>query len=118
MSDNSRQERRQLQKAALKAEQRTDNTYKHAHRLIAKTAKEMAAEWYEESAHSNAFYTHYPDLDLFVAAEWHNFVPKAREILASMLARQDLPLNMKDEIHEALIADRQLPRPDNVYRLQ
>ena len=89
----------------------------HAHTLVAKTAKEMASEWYEQSAHSNAFYTHYPDLDLFVAAEWHNFVPKAREILAGMLGNPNYPDHMKQEISEALIKDKELPRPDNVYHI-
>ena len=65
-------------------------------------------------SHDNAFYKHYPNLEDFIEVEWHLFIPKAREVLAQMLA-MDYPETYKEQIHEALVLDRTLPRPDNVY---
>lgn len=109
----SRQYRRALQRRSLATLRATDPTYMHAHALVAKTAKEFASVWYEEAAHNNSFYTHFPDGEVFVATEWPTFIAHAREQLGKMLASAGLPESMKEEIHEALILDRQLPRPDN-----
>lgn len=81
------------------------------HNLIAKTAKEMAAEWYESAAHDNAFYRAFPSRRNFVRAMWSAFAPQARAILASMLAG-DYPQSMKDEIYEALQLDWTFAAPD------
>ncbi len=116
-NEGLRQERRALQRKALKRQQAANQTYQHAHVSVAKIAMECAGAYYEEQAHSDAFYTHWPDLELFVLAEWHNFIPAARASLAKMLENPNFPEDAKEQVFEALVADRTLPRPDNVAAL-
>lgn len=83
----------------------------HVHKLIAQTAKEFAAAVYEDMAKDNAFYKAWPSQRNFVRAHWTQFVKPAREQLAKMLGG-NYPQIMKDEIAEALIADRSLHGAD------
>ena len=116
MSRELRKERVELQRRQIKALRKTGApTYQHAHRMVAEAAKGIAAEWYENAAHDNAFYNHYPSMKYFVEREWHLFIQHARSALGKMLALPNYSEAMKAQIHEALIADKQLPRPDNVY---
>ena len=82
---------------------------KFTHKLIAKTAKEMAACAYEEWAHDDLFYKLWPNQKLFVAKNWKDFVRIARASLAQMLSG-NYPEIMKEEILDALIKDRSLPQ--------
>lgn len=116
MNREFRQDRILLQRRQLnELAQRGAPLYQHAHFLIAKTAQECAAEWYESAAHDNDFYNRYPSMEIFVKRKWHLYIQAARQALGKMLGG-NFPDSLKKEIHEALIADRQLPRPDNARR--
>lgn len=78
------------------------------HKLIAETAKEMAACAYEECAKKNDFYKAYPSQKAFVSRHWKNFVGFARSTLASMLAMNHVDDSTKEQIADALFADRSL----------
>jgi len=81
---------------------------RHVHKLIAETAKGVAAEWYADSArHDNAFYRANPSEDQFVRHNWGMFVEIARTVLVSML-RMNYPEHTKAEIYEALLHNHAL----------
>lgn len=82
---------------------------KFAHELVASTAKEMAACWYEEAAHDNQFYEFYPSQKKFIKREWHRFVEHARKTLAGMLGSSVVAEWQKEQIFEALIKHASLP---------
>ena len=82
---------------------------KLAHELLAETAKEMAAVFYEEIAHDNDFYHFYPDQKKFVKREWHRFVESARLELSKMLGYSTTPEWQKEQIFDALIKHASLP---------
>lgn len=82
---------------------------KLAHELVAETAKDMAACWYEEAAHDNEFYKFYPKQKLFINREWPRFIAAAKATLALMLGRTDTPEWQKDQITDALIKHASLP---------
>ena len=82
----------------------------HAHKLVAKTAQEMAHEVYEKNAgRSNDFYAKYPDRDAYVKECWPLYLDAARATLAQLLTT-NMEDNLKDQIHEALIKDATLRR--------
>ena len=116
MSRELRKDRIELQRRQIKQLRELGApTYQHAHRLVAEAAKGIAAEFYERAARDDAFYNHYPSMKFFVEREWHLFIKEARSALGKMLAMPNYSETMKEQIHEALVADRTLPRPDNVY---
>lgn len=80
------------------------------HKLIRSTAMEFAGAFYDGAAPDNTFYHWYPSEKFFVDYEWGRFVPQARQILAQMLARNDIPEHEKEQIEEALQLDRTLPQ--------
>jgi hypothetical protein len=74
------------------------------HELIAETAKDMCAVWYEEAAHDNDFYKKFPSQKGFVRKHWQSFIRVARPYLAELLNdHHGLTPHMKDAIHEALL---------------
>ena len=78
----------------------------HTHRLIAKTAKDMAHEAYQALARkSNDFYANHPNEDEYVAQTWTMFVESARTTLAYMLGT-NISESLKEEIYEALLRDK------------
>lgn len=82
----------------------------HAHKLVAKTAKEMAEEVYEQNAgRSNDFYEKYPDMSAYVAECWPLYLDAARATLAQLLTT-NMEESLKEQIHEALIKDATLRR--------
>ena len=82
----------------------------HAHKLVAKTAMEMAQEVYEKNAgRSNEFYEKYPDREAYVSSCWALYLDAARATLAQLLTT-NMEDRLKDEIHEALIKDASLRR--------
>lgn len=80
------------------------------HFLIKKTAMELAGQHYEKSAHDNVFYHYYPTEKFFMAKEWHQFITMAKSILVAMLGRKDVCEAMKEEIFDALMKDKSLPK--------
>lgn len=83
------------------------------HKLVKKTAQEMAGAFYEWQATSgkraNDFYKNYPDIHAFVRCDWRNFVRVAKEVLTSMLTDPTVTEIEKTDIYEALINDSTLP---------
>lgn len=82
---------------------------KFAHELVAETAKEFAAAWYEEAAHDNTFYAYYPSQKGFIKREWFRFVEAARKHLALMLGMSATPEHQKEQIFDALVKHSSLP---------
>jgi len=78
------------------------------HKLIRKTAKEMAGHFYEFAAHDDTFYKYYPSLKFFCEYEWQKFVNIAKQVLTDMLTGT-YPDTYKAEIYEALLLDGTLP---------
>lgn len=82
---------------------------KLAHELVADTAKEMAACWYDEAAKDNEFYKFYPKQKMFINREWPRFLAAAKATLAQMLSVSTTPEWQKDQITDALIKHASLP---------
>lgn len=78
------------------------------HKLIRKTAKEMAGHFYEFAAHDDQFYAYYPSLKFFCEYEWQRFVVSAKQVLTDILIGT-YPDSYKAEIYEALLLDAGLP---------
>lgn len=81
----------------------------HAHKLVAKTAQDMAQEIYETLASKNDFYEKYPDREKYVKECWPLYLDAARATLAQLLAG-NMEDRLKAEIHEALLKDATLRR--------
>lgn len=82
---------------------------KFAHELLAATAKEFAACFYEEAAKDNEFYKFYPQQKKFVKREWHRFVETARIQLSKMLGMAHISEFQKEQIFDALVKHASLP---------
>lgn len=82
---------------------------KFAHELVAQTAKEFAAAWYEEAAHDNDFYKFYPNQNKFIKREWPRFIDMAKKQLAVMLGMTTTPEWEKEQISDALIKHASIP---------
>lgn len=80
-----------------------------AHELVAATAKDMAACWYEEAAHDNEFYAFYPKQKMFINREWTRFIAAAKAQLAVMLGNPMIPEWEREQIADALIKHASLP---------
>jgi hypothetical protein len=85
---------------------------KYAHKLIAKTAQEIAAAAYQDMAMDDDFYKMWPKEKVFVNKMWPTFVRVARETLANMLSMDTYDEKVKEEIAQALMLDRALPAGD------
>jgi hypothetical protein len=82
----------------------------HAHKLVAKTAQEIANEVYEKNAsRSNDFYAEYPDREAYVKSCWPLYLDAARTTLTKLLTT-NMDDVLKDQIHDALIKDATLRR--------
>lgn len=76
------------------------------HKLVADTAKELAATAYEGMAlRHDDFYQYWPDQKKFVQLRWQSFVQPAREQLAEMLGLPDSMVSQeqKRDIYDALL---------------
>lgn len=104
---------------------------KVVHKLIAKTAKEIAAEVYEVLASNDRFYRTYPNVRRFVAKNWRHFIGDARKSLTVIMAAESpdgtpqhvvylYPQIMRDEIFEALIleGEQKAPPPVDLNQLR
>lgn len=79
------------------------------HPLLKKTAEDMAQAIYEKLAFHDQWYKDHPDRNAYVEQVWPTLLTQARAILAKMLTGP-YPETMKEQISEALIADRSLHR--------
>lgn len=79
------------------------------HKLIRKTAKEMAGCFYEFAAHDNVFYRYYPNVGFFINREWPRFILIAKQTLVDCLKSGSLTERDKEDIVEALTLDATLP---------
>jgi hypothetical protein len=82
----------------------------HAHKMVAHIAEEMAQTVYEECASNNVWYEANPDRGTFVKFAAPTMIVHARQVLGEMLGRDDVSAKEKEEIFEALLADRAIPR--------
>ena len=70
--------------------------------IIERTAGELAGTWYE-IGRGQGLTSKWKTPKAYAKANFEKFIPKALEILISMLGRSDLPDLMKAEIYEAII---------------
>ncbi len=86
---------------------------KMVHKRIANIAYQLALMSYDKCASkSNEFFKIHPNPDKFAKAFQGKFVPLARQSLAALLNDPALDEKQKDEIMEALLADRSIPQGD------
>lgn len=85
------------------------NDARMVHKLVRKTAKELAGCYYEFAAHDNQFYQYYPKMQFFIDREWAKFVLVAKQTLTDCLRSSVLTEKDKADIYDALIADANLP---------
>ena len=85
------------------------NDHRLVHKLIARTAKELAGTFYEFAAHDNEFYKFYPKMQFFIDREWERFVTVAKQTLTDCLSSGALTEKDKGDIYDALINDSTLP---------
>lgn len=94
-------------------------TQKIAHKLVAKTAYEIACEVYEVLASSNnRFYKTYPTVESFTNTNWSSFIGDARKALTKMLVPElnstpEHPIfkyseHIRNEIFEALCLEGEI----------
>lgn len=86
----------------------------HAHRLVAKTAQDMAAAVFEELMKRDKFYAAYAEShptvprkklqEHFIRKNFWRYLDQARHTLTDML-RGNYPESLKDEIADALVKD-------------
>ena len=91
-----------------KAHKKADD-HRLIHKLIAKTAKELAGTFYEFAAHDNEFYKFYPKMQYFIDREWERFVTVAKQTLTDCLSSGALTDKDKLDIYDALVNDATLP---------
>ena len=92
----------------------------HAHKMVKDLAISMAHEVWEECMRSNDWFdgmkAKYPGMPtsglefVFTRHILPNLLPQARTQLAMMLNQNDITLQVKEQIHEALIKDSSLPK--------
>jgi hypothetical protein len=85
-----------------------------AHMLVAKMARDMACEIYEDCARDNVFRKLNPNMEDFVERTYGSLLDQARQVLAAMLQRDDIGDLLKNQIYEALCLDEMFQRPANV----
>ncbi len=76
--------------------------------IIEKTALELAATWYE-TGRSQGMISKYKNARQYAKHNVETWIPKAIEILTSMLGREDIPELMKQEIYTALMERTNAP---------
>lgn len=91
-----------------KRKPKLESDHRMVHRLVRKTACEMAEVFYEYSAHDNTFYAYYPNMGFFMQREWRRFVFTAKQTLTTMLTGS-YPETYKQQIYDALLDDATLP---------
>ena len=94
---------------------------KIAHKLVAKTAHEIACEVYEVLASNNRFHEAFPTVESFVYFHWQEFIGDARKALTQMLRpepgttdKYKYSEHIRNEIFEALCLEGEMkmsPQP-------
>lgn len=86
------------------------NERNYAHEMVANVAREMAQEVFEVWARNNVWYAenkdHRSEIVGYIA---ETLRPAARNTLATMLGRDDVPESQKAQIYEAIQLDKLLP---------
>ncbi len=80
------------------------------HWRIAEIARAMAHSYYDRFASNNEFYKMFPVEEQYVMLEWPKFIPAARDTLVDMLSMDQFTMEQKEDIMEALLLDRSLPK--------
>jgi len=80
----------------------------HCHKMVAETARGMAAAVYEELAKKNEWYALNPSQTIFVETTYGSLIDQARQVLANMLESKTVTPEQKELIFEALVLDRSL----------
>lgn len=92
------------------------NKESFAHKMVADVQVGMANEIYDALATArNDFYKAWPDKSEFVNKVAPTLRDHARNQLASMLARHDVPDADKEAIYEALLLDKVIPNEDRFW---
>lgn len=84
---------------------------KFTHKLVAKTAMEIAGEAYDQMAEDDVWYKAHPDAKHYVATNWHKYIEAARGALTMVLTCHTTPEDQKEIIYDALCADHSLRFP-------
>lgn len=92
---------------------RIESDQRLVHRLVKKTAQEMAGTFYEWQAtqrrYGDDFYKKYPSVESFVRQDWPNFVKTAKECMVKQLTDPAVSEIEKADIYGALLNDATLP---------
>src|ERR1035437_5144054 len=90
-----------------------EQDHRMVHRLVKKTAQELAGAFYEwqafRKAYGDDFYKNYPNVEAFMKRDWPNFVRVAKEALTTQLTDPTVSETEKQDIYDALINDSTLP---------
>ena len=81
-----------------------------AHEMVRDVACAMAREIYEVVARDNRVYERFPNMQQWVEETWHQYIPDARSTLVDMLTMDEIPMEKKLEIEEALALDLECQR--------
>lgn len=87
----------------------------YCHEMIKKVSQELAGEWYESAAKDDHIFKICPNQKQFIKKCWGHFIPLARATLVKLLNSPTLPDLAKEDIMEAIILDKQLPKDQAVY---
>lgn len=91
----------------------------YCHEMIKKVAQELAGAYYEENMRDNHLYDVVKSKGVtqkrFIAKTWGHFIPLARTTLIKLLNSPTLPELAKEDIMDAVILDKQLPKDGGVY---
>lgn len=82
----------------------------YCHWMIKKVAQELAGEWYEHAASDDQIFKICPDQKVFIKKCWGHFIPLARASMIKLLQSPTLPELAKEDIMEAILLDKQLPK--------
>src|ERR1700693_894666 len=88
---------------------------------IRELAEDLAGKFFESSSRSPGFRAAFPTFKAYMLGRWHqpdgsvkqyrpgwlHHIKTARTMFSFMLGPREVPQHMKDEIYEALLADRE-----------
>lgn len=80
------------------------------HREIARSARRLAAEFYDIGASDNLLYKLHPNAAKFVDGYWSHFIQPATNALRKRLDDPTTPIAIKVQIAEVLALDATVPK--------
>lgn len=80
------------------------------HEYVKKVAQSIAGEYYEKAASNDDFYKAWPKQDAYIRRCWQDHVGVARACLTEMLKSAKYTAEQKEQIYDALLLDRTLPK--------